>query len=85
MKFAGAANAMNLDGGGSSGMYIEKYGQVNSPSDGHERAVSNGIFVVSNAPDDNTVAEILCTSAYYSLPKNGIFTPHFMDTTNTGI
>ena len=78
MKFAGAANAMNLDGGGSSGMYIEKYGQVNSPSDGHERAVSNGIFVVSNAPDDNTVAEILCTSAYYSLPKNGIFTPHFM-------
>lgn len=54
MKFAGAANAMNLDGGGSSGMYIEKYGQVNSPSDGHERAVSNGIFVVSNAPDDNT-------------------------------
>ena len=78
MKFAGATNAMNLDGGGSSGMYIEKYGQVNSPSDGHERAVSNGIFVVSNAPDDNTVAEILCTSAYYSLPKNGIFTPHFM-------
>ena len=46
LKFAGAASGMNLDGGGSSGMYIEKYGQVNSPSDGHERAVSNGIFVV---------------------------------------
>lgn len=75
MKFAGAANAMNLDGGGSSGMYIEKYGQVNSPSDGHERAVSNGIFVVSNAPDDNTVAEILCTSAYYSLPKTAYSHP----------
>ena len=78
LKFAGAANGMNLDGGGSSGMYIEKYGLVNSPSDGHERAVSNGIFVVSNAPDDNTIAEILSTLQYSILPKNGVFTPSFM-------
>lgn len=78
LKFAGAANGMNLDGGGSSGMYIEQYGQVNSPSDGHERAVSNGIFVVSTAPDDNNIAEILPTLEYIILPKNGVFTPSFM-------
>ena len=78
LKLAGAADGMNLDGGGSSGMYIEQYGLVNSPSDGHERAVSNGIFVVSNAPDDNNIAEILCTQEYCVLPKYGVFTPHFM-------
>lgn len=33
LKLAGAADGMNLDGGGSSGMYIEQYGLVNSPSE----------------------------------------------------
>ena len=44
MKSAGATTALNLDGGGSSGMYLNKFGLMNTPSDGHERAVSNGIF-----------------------------------------
>jgi len=78
MKFAGATDAMNLDGGGSSGMYIEKYGIMNVPSDGKERAVGNGIFVVSTAPDDDNIAEILCKTQNVTLPKNGVFTPEFL-------
>jgi exopolysaccharide biosynthesis protein len=38
----GEVNAINLDGGGSTTLYIEKEGGVqNRPSDGHERVVVN--------------------------------------------
>lgn len=57
-----------------AGMYIEKYGIMNVPSDGKERAVGNGIFVVSTAPDDDNIAEILCKTQNVTLPKNGVFT-----------
>lgn len=47
LKALGAYNAVNLDGGGSSCMVVD--GQVvNSPSDGHVRAVGNGLLVVEN-------------------------------------
>lgn len=42
----GATQALNLDGGGSSEMWVD--GQVvNSPSDGHERPVANALVVLS--------------------------------------
>ncbi len=55
LKSLGAYNAINLDGGGSTTMAIkpldsEKAVVVNSPSDGSERLVINGIGVFSNAP-----------------------------------
>lgn len=41
----GSYNAINLDGGGSSTMYVQ--GEIkNNPSDGTERAVSNAILIV---------------------------------------
>lgn len=47
MKALGAYTAINLDGGGSSCMVIN--GNVkNSPSDGSERAVANGVIVMVN-------------------------------------
>ncbi len=49
IKIAGAAHALNLDGGGSSAMIVQG-APVNRTSDGNERAVSNGIFTVSTAP-----------------------------------
>lgn len=55
MLFCGAYDALNLDGGGSSCMYVKEYGQVNYPSDGTERAVGNALFAVSTAPDDDVV------------------------------
>lgn len=51
----GAEEALNLDGGGSTTMVLRPPGEerpvvVNRPSDGHERAVANALFVVSTAP-----------------------------------
>ncbi|MDI6793961.1 MAG: phosphodiester glycosidase family protein [bacterium] len=46
----GAENAMNLDGGGSTTLFYNDL-VINSPSDGVERPVSNGLFVFkSNRP-----------------------------------
>ena len=46
MKSFGANEAFNLDGGGSSTMYLRGTGVVNAPSDGAERVVGNhlGVF-----------------------------------------
>lgn len=57
LKELGAHNAMNLDGGGSSAMYLEGKGVVNKPSDGNERVVANhlGIF----APKVGTVGSFV--------------------------
>jgi exopolysaccharide biosynthesis protein len=46
MDELGACTAMNLDGGGSSAMWVEN-GIVNKPSDGTERKVGNHIAVVA--------------------------------------
>jgi MYXO-CTERM domain-containing protein len=45
LKGLGAWQALNLDGGGSSTMYIAGQGVVNSPSDGAERVVGNHLAV----------------------------------------
>lgn len=75
MKSAGASVALNLDGGGSSGLYLEKFGLMNNPSDGRERAVCNGIFAVNLAADDAQVAEILPLEQVVALPLYGSYTP----------
>lgn len=75
MKFFGCHDALNVDGGGSSGMYIKPFGIVNSPSDGNERAVSNGIFAVLNAPEDNEIAEIRFVDWAMQFPKYGTYKP----------
>jgi hypothetical protein len=45
----GATDAIALDSGGSTTMWINGEGVVNSPSDGSERAVANAVMLV-NAP-----------------------------------
>lgn len=79
MKSAGAYTAFNMDGGGSSCMYIAEYdGPVNKNSDpGGERATSNSIFVVSTAPTDNNVAIIKPHESTYQLPYLGEYSPKF--------
>lgn len=55
MKGLGVVEAMNLDGGGSTTMWVK--GRVaNRPSDGRERAVSNALLVL---PRDRQVASAL--------------------------
>lgn len=75
MRFAGAWEAVNLDGGGSSTLYVEKLGQRNHGSDGHERAVGNAIFAVLEAPDDDTVAEIQFVDWRRTVPYMSTYTP----------
>ncbi len=75
MKILGCYDALNVDGGGSSGMYLESFGIVNHPSDGKERAVSNGLFAVLNAPKDNNISEIRFADWSVKSPKYGNYTP----------
>ena len=86
MKSAGAWNAMNMEGGGSSSMNIHKIGIMNVPSDGSERAESNGIFAVATVPaDDPVVNEILPYETHVRLPEWGLYSPKFLGYNQYGI
>jgi len=78
MQSAGAYTAFNMDGGGSSSLYVKEFGQMNTPSDGVERAVANGIFAVSSAPTDITISEIKSYTRKIQLPRYGVFMPKFI-------
>lgn len=75
MRYAGAYEAVNLDGGGSSTLYTQGLGVRNVGSDGNERAVGNAIFAVMEAPEDNEIAEIRFKDWAMTFPKYGIYTP----------
>lgn len=45
MKGLGAHEAVNLDGGGSSTMWLKSTGVVNTPSDGAQRVVANHLAI----------------------------------------
>lgn len=77
MRYFGATDALNLDGGGSSTMYLDKIGVVNRPSDGTERRVVAGVFAVSTAPDDPQIAQIAPKQYIVRLQKGQAFTPIF--------
>jgi len=51
MKRLGCEYAMNLDGGGSSTLWLDGH-IMNSPSDGRERAVANSLIVVAVEPNE---------------------------------
>lgn len=68
MKELGAHNALNLDAGGSSAMWIRGKGVVNSPSDGSERVTGNHLAVIASGSGaagscDPTMDEIIRTAA----------------------
>jgi MYXO-CTERM domain-containing protein len=56
LKGLGAWNALNLDGGGSSAMYVSGVGVVNTPSDGSERVTANHLALF--APKSGTIGSI---------------------------
>ena len=57
LKRLGAQQAINLDGGGSTTMVVAG-SVVNSPSDGKERPVANGLLVFANAPKTNAIPSL---------------------------
>lgn len=85
LYYAGADEAVNVDGGGSSTMYTAPLGVLNKTSDGHERAVASGLFVVANVPDDKTVAEVRFVDWAMNFPKYGIYTPKFYGYNKYGV
>jgi hypothetical protein len=52
LKGLGAADAMNLDGGGSTTMWLASGGVVNQPSDGAQRTVGNHLGVMATGSGD---------------------------------
>ena len=77
MRYAGATDAINLDGGGSSTLYTQALGVRNVPSDGSERSDGNAIFAVSSSPEDDTIAQIRFVDWAMKFPKYGIYVPSF--------
>ena len=75
MRYAGAYEALNVDGGGSSTLYTQGLGVRNNCSDGKERAVGNALFAVLEAPEDDVVAEIQFKDWVMEAPKYGAYTP----------
>ncbi len=76
-KAVGAWNAVNLDGGGSSVMFANNQQIVNAPSGGVERAVGNGVLVISTAPEDNEIGIIIPYKNSFALPYLGEYIPKF--------
>lgn len=74
LKWLGAWDGINLDGGGSSGMVVN--GEYkNHASDGSERAVGNGMLVFSSAPADDNVSQIAFEARQYNVPITARFRP----------
>lgn len=55
MKRLGCEYAVNLDGGGSSTLWLDRH-IMNSPSDGRERAVANSLIVIAVEPNETQEA-----------------------------
>ena len=85
MQSGGAHTAFNMDGGGSSCMYVKEFGPMNATSDGTERAVANAIFAVSSAPTDHVISEIKAYNTTIKLPKFGVFMPKFLAYNQYGV
>ena len=60
----GLYNAINLDGGGSTTMVAKKLGdteisEINTPSDGSERRVTNGVGIFNSAPESDKLDKLV--------------------------
>ena len=86
LKYYGAYSAVNWDGGGSSCMYVRPFDQVNRGSDGSERTVTNGMFVVANLPQPDTIiTSIKPYSPKYIMPRYAVISPRFLGYNQYGV
>lgn len=75
MKALGCYDALDLDGGGSTAIWSEKFGIYNSPRDGSERAIGNALYFTLKAPVDNEVASIRFADHRAILPRFASYSP----------
>ena len=85
MREVGCVEAMNFDGGGSSTLYVQNIGIRNQPSDGSERTVTNGVYLVANSPADKEIASIEFVDFKKILPKYGYYAPKFYGYNKYGV
>ena len=85
MAWAGATDAVNVDGGGSSTFYTQALGIRNKPSDGKERSVGNAIFAVHSAPADDQIAALRFVDFKLNVPRYGVYVPHFYGYNRHGV
>jgi hypothetical protein len=77
MRSFGATEGLLFDGGGSSTMVVRRLGDpgaevVNSPSDGKERPVADGLFVYSTAPVGPAVRLVARPGVVRAVPGAGV-------------
>ncbi|MBI9073452.1 MAG: phosphodiester glycosidase family protein [Melioribacteraceae bacterium] len=65
---AGIYHGLNLDGGGSTTMLVRE-NVVNTPSDGGQRAVGNGMIVITTAPKSDTLSQIQISPSFMKIFK----------------
>lgn len=82
MREYGCYDALDLDGGGSTEMYLRTPGVVNYLRDKVERAVGNAIYAVVNAPEDNTVRQIRFMDHALKIKKGDSYKPVFLGYNN---
>lgn len=75
LKALGCYDGLDLDGGGSTAVWSKNFGIYNSPRDGSERAIGNGLYFALKAPADNQVASIRFADHAITLPLYGSYTP----------
>ena len=75
MRYAGAYESTNIDGGGSSTLYTQALGIRNHCSDGSERSVGGGVFAVLEAPEDDEIAELQFSDWTVKIPSLAVYTP----------
>lgn len=74
LKALGGWTGVNLDGGGSTVMYVNEEIK-NHPSDGTERYVGNGVIFFSKAPVDDNFATLEFEPRAYKVPITATFRP----------
>lgn len=86
MKAIGCYGALNLDGGGSSTMYVRNMGGVqNVPSDGAERSVTNALCAVAVNPGSSTITQIRFMDWKKDLSNGATYTPVIYGYSSTGV
>lgn len=86
MHYYGAWNAVNWDGGGSSCLFLDQFGQVNHGSDGSERACGNAMLAVAELPEaDTEITRIVPYDFRLSLPRYGVYSPRFLGYNKYGL
>lgn len=80
----GCSNLTNFDSGGSAMMYITDR-IINTTTEGTPRAVANGMFVYSTAPDDDVITRLEFAERAIRVPTYATVTPQILGYNKYGV